>query len=156
MHLSDGVADPPGGTRAWAVNNSGAAGQVLAQTIDAPGGYPYCFSVYLRAAIPATVTISIGGQAFERVVTEGWSRVVCAATPAAAAESVRFGIEVAGGSTVDVYGPQVEAQQGASVYRATTRGGVYLDAHLRDDVFSVTRTGCNRNSCTVNIIHDHL
>ena len=73
------------------------------------------------------------------------------------AESVEFGIEVASGSAVDVYGPQVEAQGGASVYRATSRGGVYTDAHLSEDVFGVTRTGCNRNSCTMNIIHaNHL
>jgi hypothetical protein len=157
LHLAGGVNDPAGGTRAWTVTNSGAGAQVLAQTIDASGQYSYCFSVYVRAAIPGVVRLSIGEHVSERVVTGGWSRVVSVATPGPDAESVRFGIEVAAGSAVDVYGPQAEAQQGASVYRATTRGGVYMDAHLSEDVFSVTRTGCNRNSCTVNIIHaSHL
>jgi hypothetical protein len=156
LTVADGVADPAGETRAWTVANSGTAGQVIAQTVGVPGGYPYCFSVYLRSSVPGTVRLMIGEQAFERVVHTAWGRVVCAATPPPG-ESIRFGIELGAASAISVYGPQVEAQQGASVYRATTRGGVYIDAHLRDDTFSVTRTGCNRNSCTVNIVHaNHL
>jgi hypothetical protein len=154
--LTDGAADPTGGTRAWHLSNSGGAGQGIGQTIAGPGGYLYCFSAYVRAAAPATVRLSIAGEAEDWAVASGWTRIVFVATPATA-ESVRFGIEVGAGSAVDLYGPQVEAQGGASVYRATSRGGVYTDAHLRDNVFSVTRTGCDRNSCTVNIIHaNHL
>jgi hypothetical protein len=154
--LTRDVTDPAGGTRAWRLSNSGGARQGIGQTIEAPGGYSYCFSVYARAAAPTTVRLTAGGEAADRVVTSAWDRVVFAVTPAAA-ESVRFGIEISSGAAVEVYGPQVEAQGGASVYRPSTRGGVYPDAHLSDDTFSVTRTGCNRNSCTVYITHaNHL
>src|SRR5262245_39342233 len=149
LQIADGVTDPVGGTMGWQVSNPGAGPQSLAQTIAAPGGYWYCFSAYLRSEVPVTVRMMIGGESVERVVSTEWGRVTYAATPSAEAQSVRFGIELTAGSTVKVYGPQVDAQQGASAYRATTRGGVYEDAHLGTDVFSVTRTACNRNSCTV-------
>ena len=71
--------------------------------------------------------------------------------------SIRFAIEIGAGATVDVYGLQVEAQAGASGYKASTRGGVYEDAHLGDDVLTITTTDVNRHSCTVKIIHaNHL
>jgi len=80
-----------------------------------------------------------------------------AATGDADTASMRFGIEVAAGATVNVYGLQVEAQGAASAYRASTRGGVYPDAHFSADELTVTCTGLNRNSCNVSIVHaNHL
>ena len=157
LELTQGLADPAGGTSAWELRNSGAAGQGIGQTLQVPGMYTYCFSVYARAIVPTTVRLSIGNRTSDRVISEGWGRIAFAASGPAGAESLRFGIEVSAGSTAEVYGPQVEAQGGAGVYRASSRGGVYEDARFRDDVFRVTRTGFNRNSCTVNIIHaNHL
>ena len=66
---------------------------------------------------------------------------------------MRFGIEVEAGVTVEVFGLQVEPQGGASSYKATTRGGVYEDAHLASDELAMTCTGVNRHACTVNVIH---
>jgi hypothetical protein len=71
------------------------------------------------------------------------------------AASIQCGIEVAALGTVEVYGMQLEAQPGPSGYKATSRGGVYENAHLRDDVLAITKTGVNRHSCTVNIIHEN-
>src|ERR1035441_10815753 len=45
-------ADPCGGNKAWQVANSGAGAQGFSQTVAAPGGYLYCFSVYAKSAIP--------------------------------------------------------------------------------------------------------
>jgi hypothetical protein len=144
-------------TGGWTLTNTGAAPQMVAQTINAPGEYTYCLSAYVRSATPATVELSIGSATAERVVSSGWGRVSFAASPGASAQSVRFGIAVAAGGSIDVYGPQVEAQGGASAYRETSRGGIYDDAHLAEDSLSMERTGFNRNSCTVTIIHaNHL
>ena len=157
LTVAQGVADPAGGTGAWQLANGGAAAQVLAQTLEVPGQYTYCFSAYVRSAAPAAVTLRIGSVSAERIATDGWGRLAMAATGAAEATSLRFALEVPAGATVEIYGLQVEAQGGASVYRPSTHGGVYQDAHFRDDRFAVTRTGYNRNSCTVNIIHgNHL
>jgi len=157
LTATEGIDDPAGGTAAWRLVNAGAAGQSVAQTLQVPGQYTYCFSVYARAEVPLTVRLSIGGAIADRVVASNWGRITMAATGTTGTESLRFAVEIPAGATAELYGPQVEAQGGASVYRASTRGGVYEDAHLRDDVLRVTRTGFNRNSCTVNIIHgEHL
>ena len=50
MNLSGGVTDANGGTAAWHVNNTGAGPQSVTQTLNAPAGYLYCFSVYVRSA----------------------------------------------------------------------------------------------------------
>ena len=103
------------------------------------------------------VRLSIGDQAVERVISEEWGRIVFATAGPANGESLRFGVEVPAGTTVELYGPQVEAQGGAGVYRESTRGGVFDDAHFADDVLRITRTGFNRNLCTVKVIHaNHL
>jgi hypothetical protein len=157
LDLAQGVEDPAGGTTAWRLSNRGAAGQSIGQTLQVPGAYTYSLSVYARASAPVTVRLSIGGRSADRVVSGEWGRIVFVAAGEAGGESLRFGIEAPAATAVEVYGPQVEAQGGAGVYRASTRGGVYEDAHFRDYVFRVTRTGFNRNACRVNIIHaNHL
>jgi hypothetical protein len=157
LQLAAGVTDPRGGAGANRITNSGAGWQTIRQTIAAPGGYQYCFSVYVRANAVNTVRLLVGTESREYTASLAWQRVEMPATAATDAESVRFGIEVAAGGVVEIYGIQAEAQPGASEYKRTTRGGVYENAHLRDDRLAVTRTGVNRQSCTVNIIHaNHL
>jgi len=152
-----GVDDPGGGTRGWRLNNTGGGGQRIGQTLQAPGGYTYCFSIYVRIARAAVVRLWIGDEAAERVAPESWSRLVFTAAAPEGAESIRFAVEVPAGTELDVYGMQAEAQGGAGVYRGSTHGGVYPDAHFGEDVFRITRTGFNRNSCTVKVIHaNHL
>jgi hypothetical protein len=151
--LTGDVSDPAGGTAAWRASNSGGAGQSIGQTLQAPGDYQYCMSVFARSETPLTVGLSMGSYRRDRVITSAWSRVTLSATGDAGANSVRFAVETPAGATVEIYGMQVEAQPGASVYRVSSAGGVYTEARFREDVLSVTRTGCNQNSCTVNIIH---
>jgi hypothetical protein len=157
LSLASGEADPVGGTLAWRLTNTGAGAQTITQTLASPGDYIYCFSVYARAPANTGVTALIGNGRMAQSVTAGWSRIAFTGTGGAGAESVQFGLEVPAGATVDVYGPQAEPQEGASIYRASTLGGVYTDARLRDDELAITSTGVNRHSCTVNIIHvNHL
>ncbi len=151
------MADPRGGKQAWRLANSGVAVQRVAQTIAAPGAYQYCLTVYLRAAAPAIARLWAGDDSVSANVTPVWNRFMLTTSPQAEETSMRFSIEVAALSTVELYGTQVEAQPGSSGYKATSRGGVYESAHLRDDALAITRTDVNRNSCTVNIIHvNHL
>jgi len=157
LTVTGGIADPSGGSDAWQLVNGGAAGQALAQTLEVPGVYLYCLSAYVLSATPTSVGLIAGAQTAERAVSTSWSRIVMAATGDADTASMRFGIEVAAGATVNVYGLQVEAQGAASAYRASTRGGVYPDAHFSADELTVTCTGLNRNSCNVSIVHaNHL
>ena len=141
----------------WVLANGGIAGQTFAQTVAAPGAYRYCFSVYVRSAAPTTVRLWAGAETRSYNVDDEWRRVCLSAASDPDAESVRFGLEVAPFSSVEVLGFQAEAQPGASGYKASVRGGVYEDAHLRDDSLEIIRTDVNRNSCTVSIVHaNHL
>ncbi|MCU1235007.1 MAG: hypothetical protein JWP63_2974 [Candidatus Solibacter sp.] len=152
LQVTAGVDDPRGGTGASAIANSGGAGQTLPQTIAAPGGLQYCFSVYVRAASSTSVRLWAGSESREFTVSLPWERLEMPAADADAT-SLRCGIEVAGAASIQVYGMQAEAQPGASGYKPTSQGGVYEGAHLRDDSLAITKTGVNRHSCTVNIIH---
>uniref|UniRef100_Q01Z31 Uncharacterized protein n=1 Tax=Solibacter usitatus (strain Ellin6076) TaxID=234267 RepID=Q01Z31_SOLUE len=157
LAVTGGEADPRGGKQAWVAGNSGPAVQAITQTIAAPGACQYCFTVYLHAATPATVRLWAGSDSTSAKVNSEWNRFMLTTSLQADTSSMRFGIEMEALKTIELYGIQVEVQPGASGYKGTGRGGVYEGAHLRDDALAITRTGVNRNSCTVNIIHvNHL
>ncbi len=157
LSLTGGITDPRGGTRAWRLSNNGEAGQAAGQTLAAPGEYQYCLSAYVRAALVTSVGLTVGRETAGRVVTSDWTRIAWTRRGDAGATSVRFAMEIGAGDVVEVYGLQVEAQTAASGYKASARGGVYEDAHLGEDVLTITGTDVNRHSCTVKIIHaNHL
>ena len=155
--IAGGIADPAGGTNAWHLTNSGAGAQNICQTLSAPAGYVYCLSAFARSPQPATATLMHGSNRADRILGTNWSRIALTASGDALAESIAFGLELQAGVSADVFGMQVEPQGGASLYKATITGGVYEDARFRDDVLSITTTGVNRHSATVNIIYaNHL
>jgi hypothetical protein len=133
----------------WSLANAGAGPQTIAQTIEAPAGFVYCFSLYARSGAPGTVRLVTDGAVSEQPVGPGWRRLQTMVTP----EDPTFGIEIAAGHAVEVRGVQVEAQAGASAARVSSAGGVYEGARLRDDWIETIATGVNRHSCTVNIVH---
>lgn len=152
-----GIADPAGGNNAWSLVNSGAAAQDLSQTLGAPGGYLYCFSVYAQSAAPATVTLLVGSNRYPQIVGPDWGRIACAGTADATASSVTFGVELGAGATINLYGLQAEPQASPSLYMASTSGGCYENARLRDDTLSFTTMDVNCHSATVNIYYaSHL
>ncbi len=157
LSMSAAIADPQGGTAAWQLRNQGGGDQRVGQTLAAPGDYQYCFSAYVRSAAPASVALSIAGRALEKSVTTEWRRVSMTGTGDAAANSVHFAITAPAGTAIDIFGLQAEAQCAASSYMASTRGGVYENSHLGEDVLTISRTSENRHSCTVKVIHaNHL
>jgi hypothetical protein len=157
LSIASSIADPTGGTAAWSLTNAGAAPQAITQTLPVPGGYVYCLSAYVRAAAPTAVTMLLGGSQASRAVQTQWTRIVFSGSGDASASEITFGLQVPAGAQVDVFGIQAEPQTAASMYRASTTGGVYQNARLRDDELAVTTTGVNRHSCTVNITYvNHL
>jgi hypothetical protein len=137
----------------YTLQNNGAAAQGLTQTLGAaPAGYLYCLSADVRAAAGTTVTMLIGSQQSTFTVGANWQRIVFAA-----ADTATFGLQIAAGASVDVNGMQAEAQAGASVYRATTSGGVYEGARLGADQLEIVTAGPNRHGCTLTVIYNsHL
>jgi hypothetical protein len=145
------VAQNADGT--WRLTNAGAAAQSICQTVEAPGDYLYCLSVYARAAVATTVTLLRDAARRDAALGAEMARIAFAGNGTAAAGSVRFGLELPAMATVDVCGFQVETQASASGYKATTEGGVYEGARFRDDELDFVATDVNRHSATVNIIH---
>jgi hypothetical protein len=142
-----------GGPGTWHLSNTGGGAQNISQTIAAPAGYLYCFSAYVRSSQTSQVTMLFGNQRAGRTVNSYWSRIKFAASGDPAQESIAFGLEVPAGLSIDVNGMQAEPQAGASAYKASTTGGVYEGARLRDDVLTITATGVNQHSCTVSVYY---
>ncbi|MDR3700226.1 MAG: hypothetical protein P4L56_11355 [Candidatus Sulfopaludibacter sp.] len=157
LNVTGGVADPNGGIAAWHVSNTGAGPQSVTQTLNAPAGYLFCFSVYVRSAQVATVTLLSGANRVSQVVGPTWNRIALARPGDAGASSIAVGIELPANSAVDLFGPQVEAQAAASPYMASTTGGVYENARFLDDKFRFTTTDVNRHTTTLTVFYaNHL
>ncbi len=135
------------GSGCWNLSNTGAGAQQLTQTLQAPAGYCYCFSLYARADQPVTATLRIGAQQAQRALTSLWTRLVFAAEDAAV-----FAFELPAGASASVHGLQVEAQAGASVYKPSTTGGVYQNARLADDTLAITTTGAGQHAAAVKVV----
>lgn len=157
LALQGSVPDAAAGSNGWQLSNTGSGPQALSQTLNAPGGYGYCFSVSVRAVQSTSVTLTVGSNRVTSVVGGTWARIFASGRGDANGTSVVFGIEVPAGAAIDVFGPQVEAQEVPSLYQTSTTGGVYPNARFRDDVLSFTTQDVNRHSATVNIFYaNHL
>jgi hypothetical protein len=157
VSLASGVGDPEGGTQACRVTNGGALPQALQQTIQGPGWFQYCFSLYVRSQSPGVVGVyrSTGGNEAGAAYAVGpaWRRLAHAGRSQGTAESVAFGIRLSPGSAVEVYGMQVEAQLAPSAYRMTTsRSGVHEKARFDNDVLTLVSDGPEQHSCNVRIV----
>jgi hypothetical protein len=157
LSLTAGVADPTGGAAATRVSNAGGAEQSIQQTINAPGWFHYCFSVFVRSNTESNLTVyrKSGGLTHQETHRAGpaWRRVMLGGATNTAAESVTFGLSLAPGGSVEVYGMQAEAQPAASAYRRTaSRAGVYTGARFDDDALVFTADGPEQHRCAVRIV----
>jgi hypothetical protein len=153
LGLTGGLPDPMGGTNGWTLANSSAAPQGLTQTLNAPGGYTYCLSVYVQSSTPATVTLVAGNTQSNIAVSSKWARAAISGAGNATAESIAFSLQVSPGASVQMFGMQVEAQPAASAYKPSSTGGVYPAAYFRDGLLAFTSTDVNHNAVTVNITY---
>ena len=153
LTLTGSAADPLGGNNAWQLANTGAATQVLTQTLNVPVSYTYCFSVYAFSSQPSTIQLRLGSNVVQAAVNSQWGGFQITGTGDASANFVEFGIGVAANATLNVFGPQAEAQLAPSAYKTGTGGGVYTNARFRDDTFTLTTTDVNHHSATVNIFY---
>ncbi len=156
LGLTANIADPLGASGAVSVSNGSQAQQSVQQTLTVPAWFQYAVSVYARSGSAAQVTLfaSGGGSPLYKAIPIGsaWQRLECAVMPEGTAETVSFGVTLNGGSTVELFGLQVDAQASASKYKKTAaKGGVYPSAFFMDDALTVTTDGLNQNSCTLRI-----
>lgn len=155
MTATSGQADAWGTMRATMLTNTGAAAQSLTQTIPAPGGLHYCFSVFAAGAGQRfRMEIDGGGAVIEREFTasEDWRRYSVSGKPDTAAETVTFRVTLQPGQTLLVAGAQVDPQLAPGGYRpTTTRRGIYPNARFAEDELAWTQQAPNNNAAEIRI-----
>src|SRR6202167_4982182 len=92
LQVTGGMADPLGGSAAMQLTNTAQTTQQIIQNTSGPSAYVYCYSVYLRSAVPATIqlVVTATGQTVLTAVTPGssWNRVTASASLSVQEEGV--------------------------------------------------------------------
>jgi hypothetical protein len=157
LQLTAGVDDPLGSQRATRIANTGPAAQRIQQTLEAPAALQYCFSLFARSAASTSATLFQSTDTKNVVkdiaVTPHWTRLVLSSKLDDLQTSTVFGIALAPGAQLEVFGLQAEAQPGASAYKKTTnRCGIYPAARFADDNLNTTTTSADQHSCVIRIV----
>jgi len=152
--LTVGIGDPVGTTRATGLVNTGGEAAGLAQVLDVPGNFQYCLSVWARSTSGSALTLITANVTKTFAVGTQWSRIFLAANPGlTGATTVSFGVQVAAGGSVALFGMQVEAQMGPSDYKITGAvGGIYPKARFGSDQITVTAQGTDVYDAVIQIV----
>lgn len=144
--------DPFGGLRAAQL----PSGLSVSQSLNAPAGYRYAASAWLRStAGGAFLRVSDDGAAVrEQAVTANgqWTRYAVRYDATSAAETVvlTFG---AGSGPLSIYGAQLEAQTATSPYKRTTeRGGVFPNTRFDQDTLVERATAPGKRETRIRLI----
>jgi hypothetical protein len=157
LQVTPGVSDPVAGSDAMQLTNIAETTQQIVQNTNGLSSFVYCYSVYLRSAVPATIqlVVTATGQTVLTPITTGasWTRVTTSGSLSVQQDGIGFGVQLPAGVQVDAFGAQVEAQPGAGLYKKTIDlGGVYASTRFSADLFVGTATAVNQNSCEIDLI----
>lgn len=146
LQIAAGIGDPLGSSRATRITNTGSGDLTLVQTLPLPATWTCCFSVYLRSDVSQTVHLVCDSNAMAVMVGPDWRRFqyTCSGSD--------FGITFPAGSSIEVFGAQVEAQAAASTYIPTkSSSGIYPNTRFDSDTLKVRLDAPNSNSCDVTL-----
>ena|ERR1700680_729923 len=157
LQFSSGLQDPFGGSNAMQITNASQTTQRVVQLTNAPSCFQYCYSVYLRSDVPATLQLvkTTTGQDLLTAIPIGptWRRAVTAAISAGQEGGISFGLQLGAGDRIEAFGAQVEAQPAAGPYKKTSdRSGVYSATRFDSDCLQRSTDAPNQNSCIVNLV----
>jgi hypothetical protein len=156
LQIVPAMPDPLGGTAASQLTNSAQAAQQLTQSLAGPGWNQYCFSCYLRADSSSTVNLVRGTATLTTrqavAVGSNWARFATSGSLGGRDDGVHFGLELAAGNRVFVFGPQVEAQPSAGPYKSKSqRSGVYPKTRFEQDTLTQTASAAGQYSTTIQV-----
>lgn len=157
LQVSGGVSDPFGGTDGMQLTNTAQTTQQIVQLTSGPSSFRYCYSVYVKSAVPATIQLVVEatGQTSLTAISTGasWQRAITSSSLSVQQDGISFGVQLPAGVQVDTFGAQVEAQPEAGLYKKTIDlAGVYSSARFSSDLLSFTATAPNQNSCQIALI----
>jgi hypothetical protein len=155
ISVLDGQNDPFGGTGAVRITSGGTAGSVT-QTLSIPASFRYAGSIWARTAQAGTLlqVDDDGSQIVQAAFDNSnqWRRYSVGYNLSSASELVAFRIVVPASTTVDVFGPQLEAQASPSAYKKTLeQAGVYPNARFDQDSLGDRLTDAGRHSGEIRI-----
>lgn len=158
VSLTPNIGDPLGTNRATRVVNGGSGAESIAQTLQVPGNFHYCLSVWARTTAGSSValTISTTGANVTKVfaLTPAWQRIFVSANPAQGTTSVTFRADLEAAASVELFGMQAEPQLGPSDYKKTgTRNGVYSKARFASDQLIMTALGTDVYDSVIRIVN---
>jgi hypothetical protein len=142
IQFTQGVADPFGGTSAVRAGNAGQADQNISQILSVPGNFQYCISLWARTPGNSHAVLfgqTAGASATSALAIDGtWRFFELPLNLGQATDSVTFGVTLASGALVELYGMQVEPQLAASDYKPTgSESGVYPNARFASDTLTI-------------------
>lgn len=150
--VTEGIADPLGGTAASRLDGAGT----LSQTLGAPAWLKYAGSVWARATqAGASLEVAEGGGQAKTAAfaADGqWRRYAVSTAFATASETVVVRVVAPGGAPVEIYGAQLEAQPIAAFYKKTlAQGGAHPGARFWSDTLADRATEPGRHSSVIRI-----
>ena len=157
LTLGAGLTDPLGGTAATKITNASQTSQELSQTLEVPGWFQYCLSLYVRSDESAQVELfaSNGSTSAEAVISAGsdWRRVVHSFQLPSHSPALDSGIRLAAGASASIFGLQLEAQLGTGAYMKTSnKSGVYPKTRFQGGTFRPIATGMGQFACSVTVV----
>jgi hypothetical protein len=150
---SDGQPDPLGGSRGSRL----APGASAVQSLAAPASYQYAASVWLRtsgAGARLKLSDDASQQVEQDVVANGqWKRYALRYSGSSTTDVMKLELIAGAGAALDVYGPQLEAQSGASAYKASTaQGAAFANTRFNQDALVDEASGPNRHDTRIRLI----
>lgn len=153
LQTGSGISDPLDGTGGWSVFNQAAGPLTLQQTIALPGSYTACFSVWLKAASKATAVLVRDSLTSSVTVGTAWTRLSITGPGTTNATTSTFGITLAAGQQLSVFGPQVEIQPNPSAYKKTVAArGIYPNTWFASDQLTLTSIAQGRTNSGIQLI----
>ena len=153
LQHTSGVNDPLGTQRASTVSNPNPAAQALQQTLGVSGDYVACFSAYLWSNATGTVILQRDGTQVTVAVGPAWKRAFVTGLGVSGAAQSSFSIVLSAGQTINVWGPQVEAQPYPSAYKQTGAAiGIYEETYFENDELSITSSSLGLSSCEITLM----
>jgi hypothetical protein len=155
LAVADGQGDPLGTMRASRITGGGTALSVT-QSLSVPASFRYAGSVWARTAQSGVLLqVDDGISQFVQAAVDSsnqWRRYSVGYNLTSATGSVVFRIVVPAGATVDLFGPQLEAQAAPSAYKQTLeQAGVYPNARFDQDALGDRLIGVGRHSGEIRI-----
>jgi hypothetical protein len=154
IEKTGGMADPLGGTAAWQMTNSGIASQQIGQQIEGPSGFEYCFSAHVQGSGAIHLVRSGGGASSTSTfaLTNSWQRISTAGSLSATGATFKVDVALDAGGTVQIFGPQLEAQPAAGPYRRSLGSSGVYSVRFESNLLNSDAVGLDRYSSVIRLL----